>query len=44
MKLIRKPVRPRWSFLNEVPKKDLLAWKAFLNIVDYSYWNVEIES
>ncbi len=44
MKLIRKPVRPRWSFLSEVPKHNLLDWKPFLNIVDYSYWNLEIES
>ncbi|MBL7684650.1 MAG: HNH endonuclease [Deltaproteobacteria bacterium] len=45
MKLLRKPLRPRWSFLlNLAPGNNFYqAWKPFINIVDYSYWNTEIE-
>lgn len=45
MKLIRKPFRP-----TSVPFVDLSLrrlrydeWKPFLNVVDFSYWNVELQ-
>jgi len=45
MKLIRKPARPRWNLFVDLPSRKILheAWKPFLNIVDFSYWNLEIE-
>lgn len=45
MRLIRKPTKPHWNFMVDLPSRRVLyeAWKPFLNIVDFSYWNVEIE-
>ena len=45
MKLLRKPVRPNWTAsLNYTLKSIKYAeWKQFLNLVDISYWNVELE-
>ncbi len=45
MKLIRKPMKPHWGFMTDLPhnKIHLDAWKPFLNIVDFSYWNTEIQ-
>jgi hypothetical protein len=44
MVLIRRPGRPRWT-----PLAHLLLtgarheeWRPFLNVVDASYWNVEL--
>jgi len=45
MKLVRKPVKPEWTpyavfnFRHPAYKE----WAPFLNIVDASYWNVELE-
>ncbi len=44
MFLKRKPIRPRWSFLLNHQKQACEAWKPFFNLVDFSYWNVEIQS
>lgn len=45
VKLIRKPFRPRTVPFLGIIKGGLRfkAWRPFLNIVDYSYWNVELE-
>jgi 5-methylcytosine-specific restriction endonuclease McrA len=45
MTLIRKPVRPHWTECLNISTKSSLykEWLPFLNIVDYSYWNVELE-
>lgn len=45
LKLIRKPFRPNiFPFSLLVSKPNLhAAWRPFLNIVDFSYWNVELE-
>lgn len=45
MKLIRKPSRPRWNLFVDLPHRPIRyeAWKPFLNLVDFSYWNLEIE-
>jgi len=46
MGLKKKPVRPRWNFFLENPNHRIRyqAWKPFFNLVDFSYWNVEIEA
>jgi len=45
MKLVQKPFRPTslpfWGFSSK--KKFYEEWKPFINFVDYSYWNVELE-
>ncbi len=45
MALKKKPVRPHWNFFLDVhhPRARHEAWKPFFNLVDFSYWNVEIE-
>jgi 5-methylcytosine-specific restriction endonuclease McrA len=45
MKLIRKPVRPRWTPFMDFTSKKLRyeEWRPFFNMVDFSYWNVELE-
>ncbi|MFO1518887.1 MAG: HNH endonuclease [bacterium] len=45
MALKKKPIRPRWNFFLDHPHHRLRyeAWKPFFNLVDFSYWNVEIE-
>ncbi len=45
MKLLNKPVKPRWNpfsnvFVRAVQYKE---WEPFLNFVDVSYWNVELQ-
>jgi hypothetical protein len=46
MKLRKKPVKPAWnpefsvSFRYTVYRE----WIPFLNIVDFTYWNLELES
>lgn len=45
LKLVRKPYRPKafpFSLLLSKPNIHH-AWKPFLNVVDFSYWNVELE-
>ena len=46
MKLLNKPVKPKWGpfsnvFIKAVQYKE---WEPFLNFVDVSYWNVELEN
>jgi 5-methylcytosine-specific restriction endonuclease McrA len=46
LRLMRRPARPRWTplmnlMLSSVRYKE---WKPFLNVVDASYWNVELQS
>ncbi len=45
MILRKQPVQPTWNFFLDLPRDPALfeAWKPFLNWVDFSYWNVEIE-
>lgn len=42
MKLLRKPVRPRWTPGFRVPPNRFDSWLPFLNPVDASYWNTEL--
>ena len=44
MRLIRKPVRPRWSPVLTVVngREGYPEWRPFLSIVDASYWNAEL--
>jgi len=47
MKLIRKPVRPRWSPLfgnNYQARIKYKEWLPFLNLTDAAYWITELES
>ncbi|MGB9736228.1 MAG: HNH endonuclease [bacterium] len=45
MKLIRKPKKPEWTPYAAFNFKHIIykEWTPFLNIVDASYWNVELE-
>jgi 5-methylcytosine-specific restriction endonuclease McrA len=45
MRLVRKPTRPHWTECLNISTKSTLyrEWLPFLNIVDFSYWNVELE-
>jgi 5-methylcytosine-specific restriction endonuclease McrA len=45
MGLRKKPVRPRWNFFLDNPQHRIRyeVWKPFFNLVDFSYWNLEIE-
>ncbi|MCB0308802.1 MAG: HNH endonuclease [Bdellovibrionales bacterium] len=45
MKLVKIPKRPHWTeCLNLKPNSPLLKeWLPFLNVVDFSYWTVELE-
>jgi len=45
MKLIKIPKRPHWTeCLNLSPKSQLFQeWMPFLNVIDFSYWTVELE-
>ena len=45
MKLIRRPFRPKTVPFLGVTKGGIrfTEWKPFLSVVDYSYWNVELE-
>lgn len=44
MKLLRNPVRPRWTplFRTAVKRRTYREWLPFLTIADASYWNVEL--
>lgn len=44
MKLIRAPVRPRWTpfFRGAGKKASYREWLPFLSLADASYWNVEL--
>lgn len=45
IKLIRKPFRPKAIPFVSIARNGIRfeEWKPFLNVVDYSYWNVELE-
>ncbi len=45
MKLMRKPIRPHWTECLNLSLRHprYREWLPFLNIVDFSYWNVELE-
>ncbi len=45
MKLLKKPTRPKWNsaFIPSLGDVMYRAWMPFLNIIDLSYWNVELE-
>jgi 5-methylcytosine-specific restriction endonuclease McrA len=42
--LVRKPARPRWTPLAHLMLSSVRheEWRPFLNVVDASYWNVEL--
>ena len=44
MKLLRKPVRPRWTpfFRGAVKRVTYREWLPFISVADASYWNVEL--
>jgi 5-methylcytosine-specific restriction endonuclease McrA len=44
MKLLKKPVRPRWTpvFRGAVKRMTYREWLPFLTLADASYWNVEL--
>ena len=44
MMLVREPKRPHWSecFYLTTHKRFYRQWKPFLNMIDFSYWNVEL--
>lgn len=45
MKLIRSPARPRWTPFMDMSLKEIRykEWRPFFNIVDFSYWNLELK-
>ncbi len=45
MKLIRKPVKPPWTFFFATLSKPTYydQWRPFLTMIDFSYWNVELK-
>ncbi len=45
MQLIRQPARPHWAECLNISLKHprYREWLPFLNVVDFSYWNVELE-
>ncbi|MFH1017189.1 MAG: HNH endonuclease [Pseudomonadota bacterium] len=45
MRLIREPARPHWAECLNISLKHprYREWLPFLNVVDFSYWNVELE-
>lgn len=45
MKLLKTPARPNWSIYFRLQAKPIHydAWKPFLNMVDFTYWNLELK-
>ena len=45
MRLVRRPSKPKWTATLAFSLRSLKyrEWKRFLDIVDFSYWNVELE-
>ena len=45
MKLLKTPIKPHWSmFLRFLAKPvHYEEWRPYLNVVDYSYWNLELK-
>lgn len=46
MRLIKKPVRPKWTPLYRLPmvNSPYKEWQLFLDFVDAAYWHVELEA
>lgn len=46
MKLIRRPLRPKWTPLYRLPlaSKPYPEWQLFMDFVDAAYWHVELEA
>ncbi len=46
MKLIKKPIRPKWTPLYRFPmiNTPYKEWQLFLDFVDAAYWHVELEA
>jgi len=46
MKLLKKPIRPKWTPLVRGPSKRITyrEWLPFLTLAEISYWNVELQS
>lgn len=45
LKLLRQPMRPHWTPLAHISLKQILyeEWRPFFDVVDFSYWNAELE-
>lgn len=45
MKLVRPPIRPHWTPFMDFSLRGVCheSWKPFFNMVDFSYWNVELD-
>lgn len=45
MRLIRKPGKPKWSplYMLKMEVSGYKEWSPFLNVIDASYWNTELE-
>ncbi|MDO8461407.1 MAG: HNH endonuclease [Deltaproteobacteria bacterium] len=45
MHLIRHPVRPKWTPFIDFSMRQILyeEWRPFFNIVDFTYWNLELK-
>ncbi len=45
MKLLKVPARPRWTPFMDFSTRDInyREWKPYFNIVDFSYWNLELK-
>ncbi len=44
MKLLKKPVAPKWSFSLLFPRAPVYReWAPFLKVIDASYWSVELD-
>ena len=43
MKLLKKPVRPRWSPAFRAPARFYDEWRPFLTMQDMAYWHVELD-
>jgi Restriction endonuclease len=44
MHLLKKPAKPHWMPLTEALSRGIhyREWRPFLNVVDFSYWNLEL--
>lgn len=45
LKLVRHPIRPSWTPFMDLSLKEIRydEWRPFFNIVDFSYWNLELK-
>ncbi|MCE9624669.1 MAG: HNH endonuclease [Deltaproteobacteria bacterium] len=46
MRLLKKPVKPHWGPLSDFLSKGIQyqQWRPFLNVADFSYWNLELKN